>query len=203
MRTAPSSTGSGSADTCGRNPPTSNHVHTFYTRLDFDINGASNNAVQEFAHPNNNAGSDNWTAVTQEGRRVGNPGTARKWRVVNKTPKANGQLRSYEISLGFDMGPDTVSSTGDLWVLQYDGSQDGAAVGQTDAVLHTTYLHGPGTVVNGADVVVWVALRTTTRPASRRGVDHVAVRVPWLHVEPRDFLDGTPTKLYATNPQSP
>src|SRR5258708_3539175 len=39
----------------------SNHVHNFYFRLDFDMLGAANNAVQEVAHPNNNAGSDTWT----------------------------------------------------------------------------------------------------------------------------------------------
>jgi hypothetical protein len=41
------------------------------------------------------------------------------------------------------MDPDNVSSTGDLWVLAYDYGQDRAAVGQTDAALHTSYLHGP------------------------------------------------------------
>jgi primary-amine oxidase len=184
--------------------PTSNHIHTFYARLDFDVDGASNNAVQEFTHPNNNAGSDNWAAITQEGRRFANPGTARKWRVVNKAPKANGKLRSYEINLGSDMGPDNVSSSGDLWVLKYDGSQDGAAVGQNDAALHTTYLHGPGTVVDGADVVVWVALRHhhETRP-----VGEETITLPYefmgFHVEPRDFLDATPKNLYATTPPSP
>jgi Cu2+-containing amine oxidase len=185
--------------------PTSNHIHTFYVRLDFDVNGASNNAVHEFAHPNNNAGSDNWTTITNEGRRIGNAATARKWRVVNKTPKANGQQRSYEITLGSDMAPDNVASTGDLWVLRYDGSQDGAAVGQNDAALHTTYLHGAGGAnVDGADVVVWVALR---HHHETRGAGEESITLPYefleLHVEPRDFLDGTPKNLYATIPSSP
>jgi Cu2+-containing amine oxidase len=184
--------------------PTSNHIHTFYVRLDFDVDGAGNNAVQEFTHPNNNAGSDNWATIAQEGRRLANPGTARKWRVVNKAPKPNGKLRSYEINMGSDMGPDNVSSSGDLWVLKYDGSQDGAAVSQNDAALHTTYLHGPGTVVDGADVVVWVALRHhhETRPV---GEETITLPYEFLgfHVEPRDFLDGTPKNLYATNPPSP
>ena len=186
------------------NPPTSNHVHTFYARLDFDVDGAANNAVQEFSHPNNNAGSDDWTTISQEGRRVANPTTARKWRAVNKTPKANGKLRSYEITPTSDMGPDGVASTGDLWVLRYDSSQDGAAVGQNDSVLHTSYLHGPGAVVDGADIVVWVALR---HHHETRQVGEETITLPYefvsLHVEPRDFLDGTPKNLYATTPPSP
>jgi Cu2+-containing amine oxidase len=187
------------------NPPaTSNHIHTFYVRLDFDIDGSANNAVQEFSHPNNSAGSDNWTTITQEGRRVGDASTARKWRVVNKTPKANGQLRSYEITPASDMAPEGVASTGDLWVLRYDASQDGAAVGINDSVLHTSYLHGPGTVVDGADVVVWHALR---HHHETRGVGEETITLPYefmsFHVEPRDFLDGTPTKLYPTSPPSP
>jgi Cu2+-containing amine oxidase len=188
-----------------QNPPaTMNHIHTFYVRLDFDIDGSGNNAVQEFAHPNNNPGSDNWTTITQEGRRLGNPGTARKWRVVNKTPKPNGQLRSYELTPASDMAPDGVASTGDLWVLRYDSSQDGWAVGIDDSVLHTSYLHGAGTVVDGADVVVWHALRHH-HETRRLGEETITLPYEFLsfHCEPRDFLDGTPLKLYTTTPQSP
>jgi Cu2+-containing amine oxidase len=185
-------------------PPRSNHVHSFYFRLDFDIAGASNNTVQEFSHPNNTLGSDNWTTLTKEGRRTANPATARKWRVVNKTVKPNGKLRSYEITLPSDMAPEGVASTGDLWVLAHDASQDGAAVGNTDAVLHTTYLHGPGTVVDGADVVVWACLR---HHHETRQDGEETITLPYefvsFHIEPRDFLDATPTNLYATTPPSP
>jgi primary-amine oxidase len=189
-------------------PPTSNHVHTFYARLDFDVDGAANNAVQEFSHPNNNPGSDNWVTIGQEGRRLANPATARKWRVVNKAPKVNGKLRSYEITPASDMAPDGVASTGDLWVLAYDAGQDGAAVAPQgavkDAVLHTSYLHGAGAVVDGADVVVWVALR---HHHETRQVGEETVTLPYefvsFHAEPRDFLDATPKNLYSTSPSSP
>jgi primary-amine oxidase len=187
-----------------KNSPTANHIHTFYIRLDFDIIGSANNAVQEFAHPNNVAGSDGWTTLTMEGPRVASRARATKWRVVNKTPKPNGQLRSYELTPGSDMGPDNVSSSADLWVLAYDASQDGGAVGQADAALHTTYLHGPGTVVDGADVVVWTALR---HHHQTRHFSEETITLPYefvsMHLEPRDFLDATPTKLYPTTPPSP
>lgn len=186
------------------NPPQSNHVHNFYFRLDLDVAGAGNNAVQEFSHPNNNLGSDIWTTLTAEGRRAAVPARATKWRVVDKTPKPNGQRRSYEINLISNMAPDQVASTGDLWVLAYDGSQDGYAVGKTDAVLHTTYLHGSGTVVDGADIVVWCCLR---HHHETRQLGEETITLPYeflgFHIEPRDFLDGTPTKLYPTFPASP
>jgi Copper amine oxidase, enzyme domain len=186
------------------NPPQANHVHNFYFRLDLDVVGSANNAVQEFRHPNNNLGSDGWTTLTTEGRRTANPAVATKWRVVNKTPKPNGKLRSYEIVLTSGMAPDQVSSTGDLWVLAYDPSQDGAAVGTNDSVLHTSYLHGPGTVVDGADVVVWCCLRHH-HEARQDGEETITVPYEFLsfHLEPRDFLNATPTNLYPTTPPSP
>src|SRR6266540_706217 len=127
----------------------SNHVHNFYLRLDFDIAGAANNAVQQFSHPNNNLGSD-------------------------------------------------------MWVLAYDPAQDGYAVGINDSVLHTTYLHGPGTVVNGADIVVWCSLRHH-HETRQSGEETITLPYEFLscHIEPRDFLDGTPTRLYPTTPPSP
>ncbi|HEX2026563.1 MAG TPA: hypothetical protein VHF25_01040 [Nitriliruptorales bacterium] len=187
-----------------KNPPQANHVHNFYFRLDLDIGGAGNNAVQEFSHPNNILGSDGWTTLTMEGRRTAIPTHATKWRVVNKVPKPNGKLRSYEILAHSDMAPDHVSSSGDLWVLAYDPSQDGYAVGNDDRVLHTTYLHPPGTVVDGADVVVWCCVR---HHHEARPVGEETITLPYeflaLHLEPRDFLDATPTKLYPTTPPSP
>jgi primary-amine oxidase len=193
------------------NPPAAdNHVHNFYFRLDFDIVASANNAVQEFGHPNLNLNTDAWTTLAHEGRRLANASHATKWRVVNRAPKPNGSLRSYEIVLGSDMAPDQISSSGDVWVLAYDPAQDGAAVGHNhplpdDSVLHTDYLHTPGGAgVDGADVVVWCCLR---HHHETRRFGEETITLPYeflsLHIEPRDFLDGTPTKLYATTPLSP
>jgi Copper amine oxidase, enzyme domain len=185
--------------------PVSNHIHNFFFRLDFDIAGAANNAVQEFSHPNNTASSDGWATLTIEGKRTAVASQATKWRIVNKAAtNVNGMLRSYEITPASNMGPDHVASSGDLWVLAYDGSQDGAAVGRTDAALDTTYLHGPGTVVDGADVVVWQCLRHHHQ-TRQQGEETITLPYEFmhLHIEPRDFLDGTPTGIYATNPPSP
>lgn len=196
-----------------RPEPITNHVHNFYFRLDFDVAGSTNNAVQEFGHADNNPGSDGWRTITREGRHSVNLARATKWRVVNKAPKSNGQLRSYEILLNSDMAPDQVSSSGDLWVLRYDASQDGAAVGNlirlardnNDSALDTTYLHATGGApVDGADVVVWCCLR---HHHENRRLGEETITLPYeflsLHMEPRDFLDSTPTNLYPTTPPSP
>lgn len=187
-----------------QNPPDRmNHIHTFYFRLDFDVDGSGNNAVQEFAHPNNNPGSDGWTTIAQEGRRLANPGTARKWRVVNKTPKPNGQLRSYELIPGSDGLPDGMFSTGDLWVVRWKpGAEDGSNVGCNDNVLGTQYANGEN--VDGEDVVVWHCLRTHHLPRHRAEEDKV-LPYEWVgfRIEPRDFTDHTPAGLYPTTPSSP
>jgi copper amine oxidase-like protein len=187
-----------------KNAASSNHIHNFYVRLDFDMAGAANNAVQEFAHPNNNLSGDTWTTIGTEGKRTADRAKATKWRVVNKTAKPNGMLRSYEIVPGSDMGPDGTYSTADVWILQYDPAQDGAAVGTNDSVLGGAYLHGGGANVNGADVVVWICLR---HHHQTRQVGEETITLPYeflsFHIEPRDFLDATPTTLYATTPPSP
>jgi primary-amine oxidase len=188
---------------CTSVAPISNHVHNFYFRLDFDVLGSGNNAVQEFAHPNNNTGSDGWTTIGTEGKRTANRANATKWRVVNKTPKPNGRLRSYELTPLSDMAPDGTYSTADLWVLLYDYAQDGAAVGTNDSVLGGAYQHGPANV-DGADIVVWVCLR---HHHDTRQLGEESITLPYeflgFHIEPRDFLDSTPTKLYDTTPPSP
>jgi hypothetical protein len=186
------------------NPTTGGHVHNFYFRLDFDLVTADNNQVQEFSHAGNNPGQDSWQPLLVEGVRTAQPGTATKWRVVNKSPKPNGQLRSYELTPASDMGRDGTYSSADLWVLQYDASQDGAAVGFTDAVLGTTYLHGPNASVDGRDVVVWYCMRHHHQPR-QLGEETNVLPYEFLsfRIEPRDFIDSTPTNLYTTTPPSP
>ena len=186
------------------NPPTMGHVHNFYFRLDFDMVSAGNNLVQEFSHTGNNPGQDGWQDLKVEGNRTRKIGQATKWRVVNKSAKMNGQVRSYELTSGSDMGPDGNYSTADLWVLQYDGSQDGAAVGLTDQVLGGGYLHGGNASVDGQDVVVWHCLRHHHEPR-QLGEETSVLPYEFLsfHIEPRDFLDATPQNLYTTQPSSP
>lgn len=182
------------------------HIHNFYFRLDFDIATSANNLVQEFAHTNLSAlDGDNWINLTKEGKRVVKPAQFTKWRVVNKTPKPNGQLRGYELIGGSEGSPDANYSTGDLWVVRYASGEDGSTVGTNDSALEKAYAGGASPEsVDGEDIVVWYCLRTHHLPRHLGEEDKV---LPYefigFRIEPRDFLDHTPTGLYATTPVSP
>ena len=185
------------------NPPTMGHIHNFYFRLDFDIARSANNLVRRFAHAGNNPGNDIETDITVESKEIADATTFTKWRVLNRAPKANGQLRSYELIPASDGGPDGTYSTGDLWVVRYKPSgEDGANVGCNDQLLGTAYANGES--VNGEDVVVWYCLRHHHQPRPLGEEDNV---LPYefhrFSIEPRDFLDHTPKNLYTTSPPSP
>lgn len=191
------------------NPPTMGHIHNFYFRLDFDIAGPTNNLVQRFSHKGNNPGDDQWLDINFESKETADPHTFTKWRVINKAPKSNGMVRSYELIPGSDGGPDgiyTSASTysrGDLWVVRYKpGAEDGADVGVNDDVLTTKYTNGEPT--NGQDVVVWYCLRHHHQPRSLgEETDVVPYEFLGFRVEPRDFVDATIKNLYPTTPPSP
>ena len=147
--------------------------------------------MQQFEHPNNSPGTDGWTTLTTEGKHTAHRDTATKWRIVSKTPKPNGMLRPTSSPPSSDMGPDNISSSGDLWVLRHDGSQDarGGRAHRRGASTRPTSI--PGTVVDGADVVVWHRLRHhhQTRQVGEETI--TPLRSSSFHVEPRDFLNGT------------
>jgi len=184
------------------NALTGGHIHNFYFRLDFDIVTFGNNLVQRFTHKGNNPGDDVWTDINVETKESVDPKSYMRWRVLNKTPKVNGQLRSYELIPNSDGAPDGTYSTGDLWVHRYDPTEDGSHVNCNDLVLENLYASGQA--VNGQDVVVWYCLRTHHAPRQLGEEKNV---LPYeersFHIEPRDFLDDTPKNLYATKPPSP
>lgn len=183
------------------------HIHNFYFRLDFDIDSAGNNLVQEFGHTNLSVlAGDGWTDLKTEGKRTAKPAEFTTWRVVNKTPKPNGQVRGYELIPGSSGLPDGTFSTADLWVVRYKPSgEDGSNVGCNDSVLGNVYAGGgsPETA-DGQDVVVWHCLRTHHLPRHRAEEDKVLpYEMIGFRVEPRDFLDHTPSGIYTTTPSSP
>ena len=127
-----------------------------------------------------------------------------KWRVLNKTPKPNGQRRSFELIPGSDGAPDGTYSTGDVWVVRYKaGSETGSNVGCSDTVLATSYAT-PAENVDGQDVVIWYCLRSHHAP---RELGEEKKVLPYhsvaLHMEPRDWVNDTIKNLYPTTPPSP
>lgn len=178
------------------------HIHNFYYRLDFDILGNSNNLVQRFDHKSNATGDDIWTDILLERKETVDPQTFTKWRILQKTPKANGRNASYELIPGSGGLPDGTYSTGDLWVTRYVSSQTGYDVGCTDEVLNSQYVNGQS--VDGADIVVWYCLREHHFPYPE-GEERIVLPYHFLcfELKPADFLDDTPQDLYETNPPSP
>src|SRR5262245_49435497 len=77
------------------------HVHNIYYCLDFDIDGADNNVVEEFNYeqdkPGSLSGKHRWTPIKKETMRSLSAANFRTWRVVNPESKnALGLPRSYE-----------------------------------------------------------------------------------------------------------
>ena len=143
------------------------HVHCFFFRLDFAIDGARDNAVEEFNYEADEPGSalarGKWTRLRQEtGRRL-NPETFRSWRVVNlKSRNALGHLRSYQLFPGGNgayrgAGNDPFSQA-DLWVTRNHPNEfpySTADERRTEKAL-PSYLNAES--VYGDDVVVWYSL---------------------------------------------
>lgn len=183
--------------------PGKGHIHNFYFRLDFDIVTADNNLVQRLEHQGWGLNQDQWADIKIEQKDFVAPNVFTRWRVINKTPKANGMFRGYEIIPASDGAPDGTYSKADLWVVRYkSGAETGADVACNDAALENNYVSNES--VDGEDVVVWYCLRHHHRP---RELGEEKKVLPYsfigLHIEPRDFLDNTPINLYPTTPPSP
>ena len=137
-----------------RNPRTCmRHQHHVYWRLDFDIDGAGNDVVQQLSLPFPKV--PRWTSLVQETSRK-RSSFARSWRVVD-----TGTHRGYSITPGVGDGTADGYGVADLWFLRYRGAEldDGVSVvGGSPAdtqVRIDKYVTGES--INGTDVVVWYA----------------------------------------------
>jgi hypothetical protein len=128
------------------------YISDVYWRLDFDIEGAGNDVVQQrgLIFP----GQHPWTAIVQETSRKRGP--ARSWRVLDKKSE-----RGYRIIPGAADGTADAYGVADLWFLRYYGNEleDGVTVvggspSQTQAKLDQ-FVNGES--IDGTDVVVWYA----------------------------------------------
>jgi primary-amine oxidase len=188
------------------NPPTAGHIHHFYFRMDFDIDGFADDIVERFSHQGNQPGRDQWSPILVESKELADPLTFTKWRVRNKIAKDGGtpneRYLSYEIIPGSDANRDGYS-TGDLWVVRwFDGW--GEAVGTTDAALEgPPYMNGQS--IDGQDVAIWYALHSHHEPRLQPGEESKVVPYHFIgfHIQPRNFLAETPLNLYTTIPPSP
>ncbi|MBC9001702.1 hypothetical protein [Micromonospora aurantiaca (nom. illeg.)] len=177
------------------------HTHHHYYRLDPDVATIGGNTVQ--LGTRGGAAATQWQNVAR-GAHALEPGS--RLRVASEAPKPNGLLRSYELLPGSNIGPDGRTSSADLWVAPYRGNlDDGYEVGTDDSVLTSRYAAETGASVGEEnDVSLWYALRQHVEPRTA-GEEHriVPYRFTGFRLDPRDFLDDTPNRLYRTSPPSP
>jgi len=92
------------------------HNHHCYWRLNFDINDAQNDIMEEWA------GTAGWQPLTNEVKRYRDASAGRKWRVRDATAP---ELLSYQIVPGHDdgtaLGDDY--ARGDAWFLRYNNDE--------------------------------------------------------------------------------
>jgi hypothetical protein len=127
-----------------------NHRHHAYWRFDFDINGASNDAIYEYNTTTPDIGyGPGWHKKLWERSRLKNPVTNRRWAVMDRS-QANGVF----VIPGADDGVADAFSQQDVWFMRYHGSEDkhgnqgSAAADGLDAYLDFEDL-------DGQDVVLW------------------------------------------------
>jgi len=177
------------------------HVHNFYYRLDFDIDGPGGDVVEEFNHHQDQPGRslssrDAWTPLAQETVRSLSGETFRSWRVGDRaSTNSVGHPRSYELFPGgtgvFRGAAREEFTQGDLWVLKYQPAEFPLTTRDPRPVSRALASYGNGEPVLGEDVVLWYAMHVHHRP---RTEDWPAMPVEWagFMLAPRDFLDRSP-----------
>jgi primary-amine oxidase len=148
------------------------HVHNFYYRLDFDIDGPANDVVEEFTHRQVRPGQsldseDTWTPLLRE---------------TSRALDGNGVFRG---------SSSEAFAQADLWAVRARQREFplSAADGRTVKQALPTYVNGE--TLDGQDVAVWYAMHVHHQPRSE---DWPAMPVEWagFTLMPRDFLDRSP-----------
>jgi primary-amine oxidase len=177
------------------------HVHNFYYRLDFDIDGPENDTVEEFNHkqdvPNESFGSqDRWTPLKRECARSLDPLAFRSWRVVDHGSfNRHGMPRSYELVPGgngiFRGAASEMIAQADFWVQRFKPSEFPLSATDDLSVKAGMPRYFNDEPVEKQDVVVWYAMHVHHLP---RTENWPQMPVEWAGFEivPRDFLDRAP-----------
>jgi hypothetical protein len=137
-----------------RNPRTCmRHQHHVYWRLDFDIEGAGRDVVQQrgWIVP----GRSTWVRLLRETSRK-RSFLARSWRVLDRETG-----RGYAITPGVTDGTADAYGGADLWFLRYRATELDDGVSVVDGTPADTQIqigrYLTGESIDGADVVVWYA----------------------------------------------
>lgn len=177
------------------------HVHNFYYRLDFDIDGPEHDTVEEMTHrqdvPGRSLSShDFWTPITRESGRSLDSAAFRSWRVVDKfSTNALGRRRSFELIPGgngiFRGGEGEPFTQADLWVTRYHPREFPFTASDPRALKDSLHTYLNNEPVADENVVVWYSMHVHHLP---RTEDWPAMPVEWMgfRIAPRDFLDTSP-----------
>ncbi len=177
------------------------HVHNFYFRIDFDIDGADSNVAEEFTYEPDSTDPQIaravWRPFERETGRVLSENVFRSWRVKNpKSLNAIGRPRSYHLMPGghgaWKDGGFPVCS-GDFFITKFRASEFPYSATDNRRMLSalSNYLNDEAVVET--DVVAWYRLSFVHHP---RAEDWPAQPIVWNSFElmPRDFLDASPLK---------
>ena len=152
-----------------RNPRTCmRHQHHVYWRLDFDIDGAKSEVVEQFGPIG--AGEPGWQPIVRETKRKRGP-DARSWRVRDTSSG-----RGYQLVPGPSDGTADAYGVADLWLLRYGKDQYDDGVSVVDGSPADTQVrldkHLTGQRIDGKDLVVWYAghfMHDEHAPSSHQG----------------------------------
>jgi primary-amine oxidase len=177
------------------------HVHNYYFRIDFDIDGPDDNVAEEFGYLLNESDPTQaravWTPFEIERARVRREDIFRSWRVLNpKSLNEQGRPRSYHLVPGghgaWKDGLPNPILKGDFFVTKFHRHEMPYTVADPRKMLEalSDYVSNEEPVA-GTDVVGWYRLGFVHHPRSE---DWPAQPIVWHGFEllPRDFLDSSP-----------
>lgn len=168
------------------------HLHNFFWKLDFDIDGThKNDAVEEINFELVNGKRQRRTiSLTNESARSVNPETMRYWRVRDLSSKnENNRAISYDIMLNEtghqDIGPASEPFThNDFYVTLQKNEERFASHNTTGAENLSEFVNGESLVDN--DIVIWAGVTFYHMPRSE---DAPYMDAHWSHftITPRDW----------------
>ncbi len=173
------------------------HLHNFFWKLDFDLNGTQNNdVVEEINFPLVNGKRQRAVTVfNSEAARKVNPDTMRRWRVRDATVKnANNRAISYDIVLSEtghqDIGPASEPFThNDFYVTRQNNGEKFASHNPSGARNLAEFVNGES--INNKDIVIWAGITFYHMP---RAEDAPHMDAHWSHIKiiPRDWHASNP-----------